>query len=74
MASAIELIVDSYVQLGDRDALQILLDRRQKLAFHLQSIVGYDVGRVLQEIKDDIVIISAGLVCVDNPVARAARI
>jgi hypothetical protein len=67
MASAIELIVDSYVQLGDRQALQVLLDRREKLAQHLQGVVGYDVGKVLQEIENDIVVISAGLGRVEAP-------
>ena len=50
MASAIELIVNSYVQLGDR---QILLDLREKLAQHLQGVVGDDVGKVLLEIEND---------------------
>ncbi|WP_172980429.1 hypothetical protein [Tardiphaga sp. P9-11] len=48
MASAIELIVDAYMQLGDREASLVLLNGRQKLALHLQGVVGYDVSKVLQ--------------------------
>jgi hypothetical protein len=70
MASAIELIVDAYMQLGDREALLVLLNGRQKLALHLQGVVGYDVSKVLQEIENDIVVISAALVRVGAAAVR----
>jgi hypothetical protein len=73
MALAIELIVDSYVQLKDRVALQVLLDRREKLALHLRGVIGFDVAKVQQEIESDINVISAGLMRIDSPMIRLAK-
>lgn len=61
MPSAIEQIVDSYVRLKDRRALEGLMMHRQRLAVDLKSRSGYDFSLPIQQIDEEIAVIEAGL-------------
>jgi hypothetical protein len=59
---AIEGIVDTYVKLGDRRALEDLRMHRRKLALDLKVRRGsYDVNLPLGQIDEEIAVIEAGL-------------
>ena len=63
MASAIERIVDAYVQLRNRIALEELRDHRQKLVDDLNSVQSnseFNSSRALQSMVEDLVAINAG--------------
>jgi len=63
MASAIERIVDAYVQLRNRIALEELRDHRQKLVDDLNSVQSnseFNSSRALQTMVEDLVAINAG--------------
>lgn len=65
MANAIELIVDGYVSLNDRTALDGLRMQRRKLAVDLKARTGFDYRTTIQQIEEDIVI-EAGLAQLDG--------
>jgi hypothetical protein len=73
MAEAIGLIVDTYVKLGSRKALEDLKVHRRRLATKLKSInTMLDHSSLINEIEYDIEVIEAGLAKLDAPVwARA---
>jgi hypothetical protein len=61
MSSAIELIVDGYARLGDRQSLENLRMHRRRLAVDLKSIEGFDCSRSIEQIEEEIAAIEAGL-------------
>ncbi|MCK1351864.1 MULTISPECIES: hypothetical protein [unclassified Bradyrhizobium] len=65
MPNAIELIVDGYVSLNDRGALDDLRMQRRKLAVDLKARTGFDYQATVQQIADDIIVIEAGLARLD---------
>lgn len=58
---AIELIVDAYVRVGDRKALDIMLDGRQRLADQMRDRTDFDCSLALEKIDRDIMAITSGL-------------
>jgi hypothetical protein len=61
MPKAIEQIVDAYVRLSDREALEDLMAHRQKLAVNLKSRTDFDFSLTIGQIDDDIAVIEAGV-------------
>lgn len=61
MPRAIELIVDGYVRLGDRDALKRLSIHRQHLLDSVKNLSGLDPSRTIRDLEDEIEIIGKGL-------------
>jgi hypothetical protein len=59
--SAIELIVSAYVQVGDQDALDAMLDHRRKLSADLSARTGYDFSVPRSAIETEMNAIAAGL-------------
>ena len=70
MAGAIELIVDGYVRLNDREALDDLRMQRRKLVADLNVSTGIDPTRMIRQIEEDIVVIEAGLARLDEASKR----
>ncbi|UWU66233.1 hypothetical protein [Bradyrhizobium sp. NC92] len=66
MPKAIELIVDGYVSLKDRAALDSLRMQRRKLAVDLKARTVFDCRATIQQIEDDIIVIEAGLARLDG--------
>ncbi|QQO35393.1 hypothetical protein JJC00_06940 [Bradyrhizobium diazoefficiens] len=66
MPNAIELIVDGYVSLNDRRALDDLRMQRRKLAADLKARTGFDDRTTIQQIEEDIIVIEAGLAQLDG--------
>lgn len=66
MPNAIELIVDGYVSLNDRRALDDLRMQRRKLAVDLRARTGFDYRTTIQQIEEDIIVIEAGLAQLDG--------
>ncbi|MGY0571696.1 hypothetical protein ACTGJ9_012105 [Bradyrhizobium sp. RDM12] len=70
MPNAIELIVDGYVRLNNRRALDDLRMQRWKLAVDLKARAGFDFRTTVQQIEEDIVVvIEAGLARLDGAAA-----
>ena len=63
MSDAINWIVNSYVSLKDREALETLREHRQKLRKQLQerSTGVFNVGYSIRTLDDDLAYIEAGL-------------
>ena len=61
MSNAIAQIVDAYVRLKNRRGLDELMMHRQRLAVELKSRSGFDFGRPISQIDEEIAIIEAGL-------------
>jgi hypothetical protein len=62
MSEAIGLIVDGYVKLSGRKALEELKAHRCRLATELKSINGpLDLGSSIKQIEEEIAVIEAGL-------------
>lgn len=61
MPSAIEQIVETYVRLKNRRALEGLMMHRQRLAVDLKGRSGYDFSSPIQQIDEEIAVIEAGL-------------
>ncbi|WP_456672419.1 hypothetical protein [Bradyrhizobium sp. LM2.9] len=59
--NAIELIVDGYVSLNDKRALDDLRMQRRKLAVDLKALTGFHCRTTIQQIEEDIDVIEAGL-------------
>jgi hypothetical protein len=63
MSDAVKLIVDAYVSLKDRAALEEMREHRQRLRKSLQEKAGgwVDVSRSIQIFDEDIEAVEAGL-------------
>jgi len=61
MSNAVQKIVDTYVQLNDRQALEDLGTYRQGLAVHLKARAGRDFSLLIGQIDAEIAVIDAGL-------------
>jgi hypothetical protein len=61
MEPAIKKIVDTYVRLKNRRAIEDLLIHRRRLALDLKSRKGYDFSRPIGQIDQEIAIIEAAL-------------
>ncbi len=61
MEPAIKKIVDTYVRLKNRRAVEDLLIHRRRLALDLKSRRGYDFSRSIKQIDEEIAIIEAAL-------------
>ena len=63
MSESVKLIVNAYVQLKDRQAIEELREHRQMLREKLQAIAGgdFDPSRSLRLIESDLQEIDAGL-------------
>lgn len=63
MSAAITQIVDGYVKLQDRRALEALQVHRRKLIITMQSLRGpFDAGKPIRQNQNELAIIEAGLV------------
>jgi hypothetical protein len=69
MPSAIEQIVEAYVRLGSCTQLEDLRLHRQKLIIDLQArqVAGYDISRPLEQVKEDLAAVEAGLARLNEP-------
>lgn len=61
MEPAIKRIVETYVRLGNRRAIEDLLIHRRRLAITLKARDGYDCRRPLAQIEEELAIILAAL-------------
>jgi hypothetical protein len=61
MPLAISLIVNGYVHLNDRNALETLRAHRAGLLDSARSIAGMDTGLMMATLTEEIAIIDAGL-------------
>ncbi|MGT2435957.1 hypothetical protein ACU4GH_08840 [Bradyrhizobium betae] len=61
MSRSVELIVEGYVRLNDRDALHDILTHRQDLLRQLVSVTGVDPRQAIAQVNEEITIIEAGL-------------
>lgn len=61
MTIAIETIVDTYIRLNKRQALEDLRLHRQRLAVDLLARTGYDFSLPLGQVEAEIAAIEAGL-------------
>ena len=68
MSSAIELIVDGYARLKDRQSLEDLRMHRRRLAVELKAKTGFDYRSSIVQVEQDIVAIEAGLHVLSGPV------
>jgi hypothetical protein len=68
MSSTIELIVDGYARVKDRQSLEELRIHRRGLAGDLKAWVGFDCRLSIAQIERDIAAIEAGLETLSGPV------
>jgi hypothetical protein len=61
MSSAIELIVEGYARLRDRQSLEDLRMHRRRLAIDLKARSGFDYRLSIVQVEQDINAIEAGL-------------
>ncbi len=61
MPKAIEHIVDAYIRLGNRAALENLMSHRRRLLADLKNRTGFDFSLPIGQIEDEIAVITAGL-------------
>ena len=61
MSRSVELIVEGYVKLNDRDALENILEHRQDLLRQLVAVTGVDPRQAIAQVNEEITIIEAGL-------------
>ena len=61
MSRSLELIVEGYVRLNDRDALQDILAHRQDLLRQLVAVTGVDPKQAIAQVSDEITIVETGL-------------
>jgi len=73
MSEAMERIVDAYVKLRNRKALEDMKDHRQRLVTEIKSLHGViDVRLSIRQLEDEIAVIDAGLAKLDAPTAAWA--
>ena len=60
MSESVKLIVDAYVSLNDRQAMEELRDHRQMLRKKLQACNGIDVSSSIRLIESDLSEIESG--------------
>jgi hypothetical protein len=60
-SEAIQQIVDAYVRLNNRRALEDLRMHRQRMAVDLKSRTGFDLSLPIRQIDEEIAVIEAGL-------------
>ncbi len=65
MEPAIKKIVDTYVRLGNRRAIEDLLMHRRRLSIDLRGRSGYDFSRPIEQIDEEIRIIATALQALD---------
>ena len=65
MEPAIKKIVDTYVRLGNRRAIEDLLMHRRRLSIDLRGRSGYDFSRPIEQIDEEIRIIATALQAFD---------
>lgn len=68
MSSAIELIVERYSRLKDRQALEYLRMHRRRLAVDLKTRTAFDYRSSVAQIEQDIAAIEAGLQALSGPI------
>jgi hypothetical protein len=74
MEPAIKGIVDTYVRLGNRRAIEDLLIHRRRLALDLRGRTGYDFSRPIAQVEQEIAVIEAALETLSPPEqTRATR-
>ena len=61
MSRSLELIVEGYVRLNDRDALEDILAHRQNLLRQLVTVTGIDPKQTIAQVNEEITIIESGL-------------
>ncbi|MCP3396948.1 MULTISPECIES: hypothetical protein [unclassified Bradyrhizobium] len=61
MSHSVELIVNGYVRLNDRGALERLLAHRRELLTRLKNVTGVDPRQAIAQICQEIAVIEAGL-------------
>jgi hypothetical protein len=61
MSRSLELIVEGYVRLSDRDALEDILAHRRDLLRQLVAVTGVDPKLAITQVSEEITIIEAGL-------------
>lgn len=61
MSRSLELIVEGYVRLNDRDSLNDILSHRQDLLRQLAGVTGVDPRQAIAQVSDEITIIETGL-------------
>jgi hypothetical protein len=67
MSQAMQLIVDGYVKLSGRKALEDLKEHRERLATELRSINGMlDLSSTIKQFETEIAIIDGGLAKLKN--------
>jgi hypothetical protein len=67
VTNAIRLIVDTYVRLGNRSAVQELKLHRQRLLVDLKALTGYRPLRAIEQISAELDVIEDGLARLDPP-------
>ncbi|MGY4501630.1 hypothetical protein ACVWYH_005561 [Bradyrhizobium sp. GM24.11] len=67
MSRAMELIVEGFARLNDRQSLEDLMMHRRRLAADLKAKTGFDCKKTIAQIDQDISIIEAGLNALSNP-------
>jgi hypothetical protein len=67
MMKTIQQIVDYYVRLMDRQALEDLKMQRWRLAVDLKSHMGLDVSMPIRQIDEEIAKIEAGIERLNRP-------
>lgn len=72
MEPAIQKIVDAYVRLGNRRAVEDLLMHRRRLSIDLRGRSGYDFSRPIEQIDEEIRIIAEALQKFEPRAAAAA--
>lgn len=68
MSSAIELIVDGYARLKDRQSLEDLRMHRRRLAVDLKARTGIDCRSSIAQVEQDIAAIEGALQTLSGPV------
>jgi len=61
MSRSVELIVEGYLRLNDREALHDILAHRRDLLRQLVSVTGIDPRQAVAQVSEEITIIEAGL-------------
>ncbi|MGX4770471.1 hypothetical protein ACWAUC_11805 [Bradyrhizobium guangdongense] len=70
MSSAIEMIVDGYAKLNDRQSLEDLRMHRRRLAVELKARTDhFDYRSPIAQLEEDIAAIEAGLATLSGPVS-----